>query len=330
MSSNSICTSCLRILRQSGRKDAVQGFSSRNASIAALHQRSFSTTPKSAIRMTIEDIREQSPTGTSPTARTRTASEDPNDISAMQKFAQRIRAQKTMRATTEPYVAYGATEDLFSKCAVAGDYTIPAVKAGEEPPRTAKGEDLGVGTGWWYDELKLKPTFNTWAQVTFVHMYLLTARLRQFPAAHAPTWHQNLLDHFFYAAEDRMAVYHGMSARSIRNRYLKDLFVQWRGVLTAYDEGIIKGDAVLATAVWRNIFGGEDNVDAEHIAHVVAWFRRSLRDLDQMQDAEIASGEISFQDPVKTLAIVGRESKLLKTAFQEADLVIEDASESKK
>lgn len=151
-------------------------------------------------------------------------------------------------------------------------------------------------------------------------MYLVTARLRLFPEAHAHHWHQNLLDHFFYAAEDRMAVYHGMSARSIRNRYLKDLFVQWRGVLTAYDEGLIKGDAVLATAIWRNIFDADESVDAERVAQLVGWFRKSLRDLDRLQDAEIASGEIGFQDPEGLLGVVGKESKLLKTPFSEADL----------
>lgn len=103
--------------------------------------------------MTIEDIREQSPTGTSPTSRTTPSGTAVNDAdaSAMQKFAQRMRAQKQMRAATEPYVAYGATEDLFRECAKAGEYTIPAVSEGQEPAKTAKGEDLGVGTGWWYD-----------------------------------------------------------------------------------------------------------------------------------------------------------------------------------
>lgn len=181
-----------------------------------------------------------------------------------------------------------------------------------------------------FEELKLKPTFNTWAQVTFIHMYLLTARLRLFPEAHAHHWHQNLLDHFFYAAEDRMAVYHNMSARSIRNRYLKDLFVQWRGVLTAYDEGLIRGDAVLGTAVWRNVFGADENVNAESVAEVVAWFKKSLRDLDRLQDSEIASGEISFDDPAKMLAIVGRESKLLKTPFSEADLAGSQAEQTRR
>lgn len=94
--------------------------------------------------MTIEDVREQAPTGTLPVAKR-------NDASSMQRFAQRIRAQGQMRAATEPYVAYGATEDLFRECARAGEYTMPSVKAGEDPPRTAKGEDLGLGVGWWYD-----------------------------------------------------------------------------------------------------------------------------------------------------------------------------------
>lgn len=69
----------------------------------------------------------------------------------MQKFAQRMRAQKQMQAATEPYVAYGATEDLFRACARAGEYSMPTVTEGEEPLRTSKGEDLGIGQGWWYE-----------------------------------------------------------------------------------------------------------------------------------------------------------------------------------
>lgn len=69
----------------------------------------------------------------------------------MQKFAQRLRAQKQLVAATEPYVAYGATEDLFRECARAGSYTVPAVAEGQPPARTPTGEDLGVGSGWWYE-----------------------------------------------------------------------------------------------------------------------------------------------------------------------------------
>jgi cytochrome b pre-mRNA-processing protein 3 len=37
---------------------------------------------------------------------------------------------------------------------------------------------------------------------------------------------------------------------------MKDVLEQYHGSISAYDEGLIKGDAVLAAAIWRNIFGG--------------------------------------------------------------------------
>jgi cytochrome b pre-mRNA-processing protein 3 len=278
-----------------------------------------------------------------------------DDASTMQKFAQRMRAQKQMRAATEPYVAYGATEDLYRVCAVAGDYGVPARVEGEEPLRSEKGEDLGLPVGWWYEgmffylfffffpffsffpflslfplsllflffpcslanmisspplpELGLSPTFNTWAQITMLHIYLVTVRLRMFPAAHAHHWHQNLLDHYFYAAEDRMVTIHNMAARSVRNKYLKDLFVQWRGVLAAYDEALARNsDAVLAAAVWRNVFGGDENVDVAAVAQVVSYVKRNLRDLGRLADTEVAAGDIRFSDPARESTVVGAKA----------------------
>lgn len=102
--------------------------------------RPFSST--AAQRLRIEDVTEQSPTASSPRD---------GDASTIQKFAQRLRAQKQLAAATEPYVAYGATEDLFRECARAGAYTIPTLEEGSPPARTPTGEDLGVGSGWWYE-----------------------------------------------------------------------------------------------------------------------------------------------------------------------------------
>jgi cytochrome b pre-mRNA-processing protein 3 len=128
-------------------------------------------------------------------------------------------------------------------------------------------------------------------------MYLLTVRIRCFPAAHAPAWHQHLLDHFFYIAEDRMVTTHNVHARSIRNKYLKDLFVQWRGLMAGYDEGLVKGDAVLATAVWRNVFRGEAETDLRRLGEVVSYMRGVLEGLEGMEDKAVAGGEVVFGDP---------------------------------
>ncbi|KAI9879443.1 MAG: Protein cbp3, mitochondrial [Pleopsidium flavum] len=234
-------------------------------------------------------------------------------------IAQEVR--KRASRATETYIAYGAAEQLMKECARQGDYSIPqSQEKGVEIPKTKDGEDLGVGTGWWYTELGLAPTFNTWAQVTFLHMYLLNARLRNFPADHAPAWHQHLLDHFFYEAENRMTVIHNVHARAIRNRYLKDLFVQWRGLTAGYDEGLVKGDAVLAAAVWRNVFKGDEEVDLRRLGEVVSYMRRVLKTLDTVQDEAIASGRIKFGDPGSERDLVSAASKMMSVPITDADV----------
>ena len=166
-------------------------------------------------------------------------------------------------------------------------------------------------------EAGLTPTFNTWAQVTLLHMYLLTVRMRCFPPDHAPAWHQHLIDHFSYAAEDRMVVLHNISSRMIRNRYLKDLFVQWRGLTARYDEGLVQGDALLATAVWRNIFKGDAEVDLRRLGQVVSYMRNVLSKLDAMDDKGIASGDVVFGDPESEAALVRVRSKMMDQPFAE-------------
>lgn len=52
---------------------------------------------------------------------------------------------------TETYTAYGVTEVLVNECVKQADYDIPQVADDEtEIPETPDGEQLGVGSGWWY------------------------------------------------------------------------------------------------------------------------------------------------------------------------------------
>ncbi|KAI9826346.1 MAG: Protein cbp3, mitochondrial [Thelocarpon impressellum] len=234
------------------------------------------------------------------------------------KLAKELR-RRAGRAT-ETYVAYGVTEKLYKECARQADYSVPQAKDKAVPvPKTNTGVDLGVGDGWWYKELGLTPTFNTWAQITMLHLYLLATRIRCFPSAHAPAWQQHLLDHFFYDAEQRMIDYHGMDARGVRNRYLKDLFVQYRGALAAYDEGLCKGDAVLAAAMWRNVFGGDGEMDLRGLGMVVAYVRRAISRLERLSDEEVVAGALDFGDPAQLRSVVEKRSKLLDEPFTEED-----------
>ena len=226
---------------------------------------------------------------------------------------------KTLGMPTETYAAYGATELLYKECALQATYEVPLAKSDvEEMPKTKDGEDLGIGEGWWLTEAALKPTFSTWAQVTMLHMYLLSARLRCFPAGSAQSWQQHLLDHFFYDAENRMTVNHNMHARGTRNKYLKDLFIQWRGLLAAYDEGIVKGDAVLGAAVWRNVFKADEDVNIKTLAEIVSYMRRALRSLDSVSDGRFMQAGLLFGSPKGESLTVGHTSPLINLPFKKA------------
>ena len=64
-------------------------------------------------------------------------------------LAKQLRKRAT--GTTETYVAYGSTESLFKTCAEQADYDIPQVRERRGlAEKSAEGEDLGIGQGWWY------------------------------------------------------------------------------------------------------------------------------------------------------------------------------------
>lgn len=219
----------------------------------------------------------------------------------MNRLARAIRSTSIGRSSTETYVVYGFAETLFKSCAAQAPYTIPEdirtqVYSGRGPPKTAAGEDIGVpdeagsknrGSVFWHERMGMLPTFSTWSQVTYLHFYILLVHLRTIGDHAALQMHQRyLLEHFSQNAEDKMQLLHSIEARGIRNRYLKDLFIQWRGCITAYDEAMVKGDAVLGAAVWRNLFKGEEQVDWEKVAVVVAYMRRCINLVGQYQSPQ--------------------------------------------
>lgn len=117
-----------------------------------------------------------------------------------------------------------------------------------------------------------------------LHLYLVNARIRCFEREEYRNWQQQMIDHFFFECEKKMHVDHHITSSALRQRYLKDIFVQWRGLLLAYDEGLIKGDAILASAVWRNLFKGDPDVDPRTLAAIVGWMRSSLAELEVTKD----------------------------------------------
>ncbi|KAF4587791.1 ubiquinol-cytochrome C chaperone [Ophiocordyceps camponoti-floridani] len=193
---------------------------------------------------------------------------------------------------TEAYRVIAASERVFKVCSKPADYAISdKVRKEDGVKKLEDGEELGVPLtplNVWHSTFKLPPSFNTWSHVTMLHLYLINAQLRCFENDAYRSWQQQLIDHFFFECEKKMHLDHNITSSALRQRYLKDVFVQWRGLLLAYDEGLIRGDAILASAVWRNLFKGSPDVEPMALLAVVGWMRASLVALEGVSEQSLA------------------------------------------
>lgn len=163
-----------------------------------------------------------------------------------------------------------------------------------------------------------------------MHMWILLVRFRAFPRKEATEiYHRHLLDHFSFISEQRMAEFHRITSRSQRNNFLKDLYLQWRGTIAAFDEGLVKGDAVLGAAVWRNIFGAKEDTNWEDVAKVVAFTRRVLAKLGELPDEEIVDA-VAGEEADSIFEIFDDEAKLVEKRSQGIDQPIADAANGTK
>ncbi|KAJ4144695.1 hypothetical protein LMH87_003568 [Akanthomyces muscarius] len=188
----------------------------------------------------------------------------------------------------DSYRVVGASERLFKVCAKPADYRITDEERRQDlVQKRDDGEEVGKAKdpeNVWNNTFGLQPSFSTWSHVTMLHLYLINARLRCFDRDEYRNWSQQMIDHFFFECEKKMHLDHNITSSALRQRYLKDIFVQWRGLLLAYDEGLVKGDAVLASAVWRNLFKGDPEADPRALVAIVGWIRASLAALEGTSD----------------------------------------------
>lgn len=170
-----------------------------------------------------------------------------------------------------------------------------------------------------------------------LHMYLVVTRLRCLDKETYQLWQSMLTDHFFQEAEDRMDRVHHISSRGLRQRHLQDLFMTWRGVIVAYDEGLVRSDAILASALWRNLFKARADMDLRALAAVVAWMRRSFALLDRMPDETLVlhggAGIFAWPAPDAHLAAVDepatKELEALLQAQKTEEPLVEAPAEAK-
>lgn len=149
------------------------------------------------------------------------------------------------------------TSDLYDRCA----------------------ERAHIERHFWYGDCALPETYQSWFQITNLHVYLLLARFRAFDKAAHKTYSQELINHFFIDAESRMRERFGVQTSRLVKGYMRDMHMQHRGSILAYDEGLATNDVRLTQAVWRNIWGAG--------WATVAGVKRKLAGVDKPAQGEI-------------------------------------------
>ncbi|BGO91314.1 hypothetical protein NBRC10512_007052 [Rhodotorula toruloides] len=134
---------------------------------------------------------------------------------------------------TQTSTAIRVTTDYYDRCAERAEVEAP----------------------FFYEECYLPPSFQTWFSITTLHVWLLSVRFRSLPAPLGRVYIQELINQMFVDVENRIRGPYKVTQNRLVKGYMKDLLEQYHGACAAYDEGLIRGDPVLAAAIWRNVFG---------------------------------------------------------------------------
>ena len=166
MPSQSLCTTCRRVLQQQSCNSRRLQIIHERISLPSANTRSqpFSTIRSKSLAPAAavpppppQAYQAKPPPGFESTSvpQSKPGKGQPN-ITA-QGIAKSLR--ESLPAATETYVAYGVCEKLVKDCSRQADYRIPqASEKNTEIPKTKDGEDLGVGEGWWYESTSSIPS----------------------------------------------------------------------------------------------------------------------------------------------------------------------------
>jgi cytochrome b pre-mRNA-processing protein 3 len=142
----------------------------------------------------------------------------------------------------------------------------------------------------------LPESFQSWFLITQLHVWLCMVRLKGEDIA-GKNLSQALFDCFIDDVEDHIRVI-GITSGSLIARSMRELLSQFYGMNLAYDEGASSNnDAVLAAALWRNLFVMKGK--PEHLATMVHYVRRQLHRLDSTPSRQLLRGLFRWENPVK-------------------------------
>ncbi|CAL1288960.1 unnamed protein product [Larinioides sclopetarius] len=143
----------------------------------------------------------------------------------------------------------------------------------------------------------LPDSFQSWFLIVQLHVWMCT--LITITEKSGLVFRNNIVDSMWVDVETRLGHLKEVR-RSSRKQFLAEISDQFRASQIAYDEGVLSNDTVLASAVWRTIFGFR-NMDPRVLETMVFYIRKQIDYLDHQHTENILfKGTVEFI-PLKTI-----------------------------
>ncbi|KAI9341362.1 ubiquinol-cytochrome C chaperone-domain-containing protein [Obelidium mucronatum] len=150
----------------------------------------------------------------------------------------------------------------------------------------------------FYENNKFMERFNlpdnlqSWFNVTVLHVWMYNAQLKTL----GPEGREMCQEIFATLLLDIEIHLNKAGVRTKLDSITSELIGAYYGQILAYDEGLaLGGDAVLASALWRNVFQATDGVSAQKLLEMVEYVRLQLQHLDGKPLTDL-SNPIKFLD----------------------------------
>lgn len=159
-----------------------------------------------------------------------------------------------------------------------------------------RGVALSPTAAFYFERLGLPQTFFQWYQIEVLHIWMLYVRMRAMPRKYGREYQQKLVNGVFDDIDYQLREVLRVDSDRTVNNYKKQFSQQLRGSVFSYDEALLGGDTVLASALWRNLYAQSAAVELTVLAHLVQYVRANLYVLARMSDVDFASGLFKFLD----------------------------------
>lgn len=136
-------------------------------------------------------------------------------------------------------------------------------------------------------------TFQSWFIVAQLHIWLCLVRLKREDENGKFIIH-HLVKFFWKDVQERLNLL-GVASSSVKHQSIVELDKEFRGLIFAYEEGLLTDDKTLAAAVWRNFVHDKSRTDPVILSTLVAYIRSQVKEMDSTdQETLLTTGRMNI------------------------------------